>query len=202
MDRNLVLSVIVLGIMVALATLILADLYNRDSNEETIAGIKFISDSGRPSLRLSELSEKETFVITPAFTPEASTINSKMADVITRSNMVLPFVGKETLIAARIIGDGELQGCYTNEGSYTEGKEISPEECLPILNNENYAVLKVSMPSEGVPTVLISGNTIEINPSDESGISSVTHAVLRALFGRSADEAIDAANKKSDIIGK
>ena len=202
MDRNTILTVIILGVIIALVMIIFADLNSGSIREEEIYGIHFISDSMKPTTHVQGLATNETFIISPSFTEISSSLNSKMTDVITRSNIVLLYTGRNSVVIARVFNEEEVMaGCYTNEGSYNEGKDISIEECNLLLGNPDSVILKVEMPSEE-ERVEVSGNTITIFPLQEDDISSITHSVLRLLFGKSADDAVEAANKISDDLSK
>ena len=201
MDRNTILTVIILGVIIALVLVIFSDINRGSIREEEIYGIHFISDSMKPTTHVQGLATNETFIISPSFTEISSSLNSKMTDVITRSNIVLLYTGRSSVVVARVFNEGTMTSCYTNEGSYNEGKDISIEECNLLLGNPDSVILKVEMPSEE-ERVEVSGNTITIFPLQEDDISSITHSVLRLLFGKSADDAVEAANKISDDLSK
>ena len=201
MDRNTIISIIALGIIFSFAIVIYSDL-TRNPNEEIISGTKFISDSGKPSTQLKEFSLRQNFIVSPEFTKQPSPLNAKMTDVITRFNTVFAYAGKSSTVIARTFDSNILVSCYTNEGSYLGGKEITGEECLSQLADPEYLVVKVSAPAGKEALVRITGNAIEIMPKDDSEISSLPHLVLRLMFGQLADTAINSANIKADALGK
>lgn len=203
MDKKIILAVLVLGVIIALSLALFFDLGRSSSKEEIIGGARFVSDSVKPSDHLSLLSRRSVFVVSPEFTVGSGKANSFMADIIVRSNIILAFENKQSVVVARTVdAAGELLSCYTNEGDYREGKEIDVNECISVLSNPDNAVIKVSLPTgEKESVVNVSGNVVGVFPSSEEDVSSLSHLVLRLIFGDGVDEAIELANKKSSELG-
>ena len=137
---------------------------------------------------LLAIRESREFIVAPQFVQEGPE-NSYMTQSLTAFNAVLIGQGKKVVAVGRLVGeDGSLISCETNFGDPKTSKELSAKECSDMLASYSGQFSSVTVfislpdPKLGRPRVILSRNTVSINPSSFESVSYVSYVFLSSLY--------------------
>ena len=167
--------------------------------EENQQGIRFVSDLGKPSELLTELSNQKSFILSPAASATASEgYNGFWTQALVQQQITFSGNGKVTLVVVRIFDqvNGAWKSCQTDYATGEQSQNIGLAECQQLLASPNSILVEVNFPDSGLraPVVEISPQKVSLTPVLARDIPGVNFLLMRAMFPNAGD-LIGAANQ-------
>lgn len=182
--------IIVLVVLVAIAAMFLLPT-NMYKYNFTINGVNYKSNTYTPTEFGDEFKQNTTVYVSPKLIE-----NGADQYVANAMNLWLVILNANNIDTIQLIrttdAQGNMLGCYTNEGDVRTSKMISTQECNAILDDSSKAFIFIELASED--RVILSKNKLDIMSSKQANLGPTNFAVMEEMFPN-AKEMLDKVNQ-------
>lgn len=189
--RSLLYALIVITAIAAIALLL-----TQNPNALLVEGVLIDAGQGSPYTAFSELSNSNSFIISPQMYEPTVVLDQYMFNGAALFIQVLEGNRKGVEQVFRVYSpDNEMLYCVTNRGDLSIQETISVEECNLLLQSEDRAIILIQFPDNSLPRpeLKLAPGRLTAKPKSYSDIGSTCFLALRIMY-ENAQAVVEASN--------
>jgi len=188
MEKKFIVSIAALVLSILVAASILA--FTPGSNSLVVNGT-LIQPSGGTAFEIVEkLREKPAFIVSPQMNEPVQAVDHQIYNGTALFLQVLEGNRKQWLQVIRVYNEqGDLTKCVKGSLELDDAIELSPEDCLVFLSQENSVLVFVERPDPSLnqPILELSESEIRIRSKLDQDIGTVSFLALKLVFNNSQE---------------